>query len=1188
MRYEDTRTSDWWIPTAGISLTRALSISDIVTVTKEKVKNFSGFNPAAGLGEKTSDCLDVMEGACYFLCEEKKRKSKGAIKNTTKVENLIQGSVNDFNSILASKSDVTISVAVCGPTGVGKSYVLNFLLNYDLLDDKVYGVPLPSADGDNQTPLPIRLKYRNSVKVSYFKTKNDPKPEVWHSEELLSKTTPFRINSLLKEKFTDTEVSESAGIIEIEGPFPIFRFLKYRRMTSRGHLDIEVNTEFVDLPGLGAEGDSGTRKAEMSNADVVLFFQCGQSGCGVTPLDLKNVFCNHHLLEYASRPKLALVVNCRSTPPDFSRLSEKTKEDLSAAWKPFLKCDEDANADYRNAARAKLPHIGGEELLERLRDECEVLIFHPENTTFPQRLKEVIEHHVNQVIVKTQIHPVLKCIHPVAKKLKRQTSLTATLASKRESDFPPNFELYRDKIAEEDLVESFRYDKVALEDDSFEKVRQIVYEMFLYSPETISFLLGMLQVSLEHLTTKLKVDLAMRQTSKSPKKSNVFQAVTEMLCSSRVQTYCQNNALDYLRHVLDKVKNKNPLATYRKEWRVSCQEDRKHLPYKFSRTLLERSIEFLAKSSRDSQDQLSPFKFKDILWKDLTDLPGLLKFDAPTPQELLQTVRDSVEIVVKFCTDTLSKISPHPSVEKVPLPETPKEAFDAKDISMKRIDHSLREMRQLLEKGSQTKPVGKLEKKLNLASGTFSYEGVDETLWAKLLVDVLCDDDHFQINLGTRLLNTSNTEVRTFLPLANKYLFAYQRSRVRCKVVEDRDCPDDQIILTKTFQEASLEARISKKMLTTTQQIVTGSSDITDQIAPVFIPLRHPGPIPEMTGNVFLQDDPWAKEIDDKRAPDEGSAEQIMDEENQSVNIFLLVEPQHLQTCKDAMGVMKVPSTTKVNYVVLPGDGCEVGVVKAIVKLLADCLNFQLFWIIDDNIKSMYQYDQNSCTWNNCSIHRGLLFGQSVFHTCRENTLKAPSEETKDKLCEYIVENWPKEATRTMRAALALFSSEEEIADIQRNTWKLCSPFSEKYMAVDCEKGATVRARLDALKPEFEKECKSSLFENVSNYIGSVSIGQLSTRKYDYNTKFPTSHFKRTDQGYKMVLLNLEALKWMNFVPDDMIFDDQELKVSDYPGIKNIEKSFNQALAANGVSNFQVICFTHDDKRLASPLPSRC
>lgn len=1150
---------------------------------KEKVKNFSGFNPAAGLGEKTSDCLDVMEGACYFLCEEKKRKSEGARRNTAKVESLIQGSINDFNSTLASKSDVTISVAVCGPSGVGKSYLLNFLLNYDLLH-KVYDVPLPSAYGRNQTPLPIRLKYRNSVKVSYSKTKNDPKPEVWYSEEHLSETTLVSINSLLKKKFTDREVTDSAGIIEIDGPFPIFRFLKYRRMTSCGHLDIEVNIEFVDLPGIGAVGDSETRKAEMSNADVVLFFQCGQSGRGVTPLDIKNVFCNHHLFEYASRPKLTLVVNCRSTPtPDFHAVFEKTREDLLAAWKPFLKCGEDADADYRNAARAKLPHIGGEELLERLRDECEVLIFHPENTNFPQHLKEVLEHHVDQVMVKRQIHPVLKCIHPVAKKLKRQTSLTATLASKQKSDSPPSFELYTDKADEENLVRSFSYDKVPLDDDNFERVCQLVYEMFLYSSETTSFLFSMLQVSLEHFITKLKAKLANGQTLNSSK-STVYQVVTEMLCSSRVRKYCQNNAMDYLRHVIDKAKDKNVLAEYRKEWRVSCQEDRKHLLYKYSQTLLTRSKEFLEKPSRP--DQLSPLKFKDMLWKDVTDLPGLLKSDAQSPPELLQTIKESVEIVNKFCTNALSEINPHPSVKNVPLPETPEEASDAKEVSMKPIDDNLREMTRLLKKGMKTNPVRSLERKLNLATGTFLCADVDQTLWAKLLVDVLCDDDHFQINLGTTLLDTSKTEVNTLLPLANKWLFAYQRSRVHCKVVEDPDCSGDQITLKKT-RDVSLEARMSKTMLKTKEQIVTGSSDITNQIAPVFIPIRHPGPIRDMIGNVFLEDDPWAKEMDE-RTQDKGSAEQTLEKEKQIVNIFLVVEPQHLKTCKDAVGAMRIPSKTKLNYVVLPRDGYEMGVVKAIVKLLADCLNFQLFWIIDDNIKSMYQYDQNACTWNNCSIHRGLLFGQRVFHTCREKTLSAIEDEKLDEISKYIVKIWPKEATRTMRAALALVSTQEEAADTRRNTWKLRSPFSEEHMAVDCNKDDTVRETLDALKPVFEEKLKSCLFGKVSNPIGSVSIGQLSTRKYDYNTKFPTSHFKRTDQGYKMVLLNSEALKCMNFVPDDMIFDDQELKVSDYPGFKNIEKSFNQALAANGVKNFQVICFTHDDKKLASPLPLSC
>ena len=1203
------RMSNWLIPNfvTGFSLSTDYSIADVVAGTKKKVLNFSGTNPEAGFGEKTSNCLDVMEGACYLLCEEKKRKSKGAVAKPAKVEKLIQESINDFNSILVAKSNVTISVAVCGPVGVGKSYLLNFLLSYGLSDDKACEVPLPSAEGGSQTPLPVRVKYSNSVKVSYYKTNNDPEPKVWYSETHLSKATLVcmnnhlkekfaEVNTLFKENFTDFRVAYSESIVAIEGPFPIFRALKNRQMTSCGHLELEVDVEFVDLPGLGAQGESETSNAELSNADVVLFFQCGQSGREVTPLDLKNVFCNHHLFEYTSRPKLTLVVNSRSTTaisPDTSRLYEMKKKELLDAWKPFMKNDDDdaCAADYRNAALAKLPLIGGEEMLGKLKDECEVLVFHPENTSVLQNLKEIINNHVDEVKVKRQIHPVLKSIYPVAKRLRRQTSLSATMAAKEKSGIsPPSLELCFDMSDAEDLVESFHCfhcDKFVTVDD-IEEVFRALYNKFIYSQETTSFLFNMLQLSLEHLITKLKACLEIPQISKIPD-VNAYNVVTEMLCNSRVQKFCANNAVDYLHHVQVKGKNRNHLAGYRRDWQASDNEGRKHLFYQFLHILLKSSFKLLERRSRDLEDQLSPFKLKDILWKDLSELRAV-KFDVQMRPELFKVVKENVNVVVEFCHKALSEISPHPSLEVVPLPETPEEASDTEDKRMKSVDNVLKEMRQLLVKPSKCDPVGYLERKLNLDSGTLSCEGdVDKTLWTKLLVDVLCDDNHLQLNLGTRLLDPSNTEVERLLPQAIKCLYAYQQSQTRCNVVEDVSCSGDEIVLKKSLrQEISLEAAMSTQLHKRIRQIATGLKDITCQMAPIFIPIRHPGPSREMTGNIFLQDDPWAKDMDEREQED--SAENIMDE-SQNVNVFLVVEPQYLQTCKAAVRGKQLPVKSKINlnFVVLPRDRCEMGVIKGIIKVLADCLNFQLFWIIDDSIKSMYQFDQNDCTWNKCSIHRGLLFGQRVFQTCHEKTLRPVSKEKQDELCTWIIEEWPQEAKRTRTKAFCLVSSDENIAAIQRNPWRLTefSPFNEENMVVDCQEDATIRATLNALKPKFEEKCKSYLFGDASAYIGSISLGHVSTRKYDYTTKFPTSHYKRTDQGYKMVLLNSDALRRMNFVSDDMIFN-QELKTTDYAGIKNVEKSFNQALTINGVSNFQVICFTHDEKKLASPLSSKC
>ena len=59
---------------------------------------------------------------------------------------------------------------------------------------------------------------------------------------------------------------------ELKGPFPVFHGLKNRTMTSSGQLELEVDVEFVDVPGYGSETGNDSISVELSKADVVLFF----------------------------------------------------------------------------------------------------------------------------------------------------------------------------------------------------------------------------------------------------------------------------------------------------------------------------------------------------------------------------------------------------------------------------------------------------------------------------------------------------------------------------------------------------------------------------------------------------------------------------------------------------------------------------------------------------------------------------------------------------------------------------------------------------------------------------------------------------------------------------------------------------------------------------------------------------
>ena len=105
---------------------------------------------------------------------------------------------------LLQKIASSLTVAVLGLQGVGKSYMLNFLLNSGLPDNvRMSDGPLPSGLGGSQTPVPVRLKYRNKVQVSLHKKVVHQKPDVWYSNDDLGPDTLASVNNIMKEKFME-------------------------------------------------------------------------------------------------------------------------------------------------------------------------------------------------------------------------------------------------------------------------------------------------------------------------------------------------------------------------------------------------------------------------------------------------------------------------------------------------------------------------------------------------------------------------------------------------------------------------------------------------------------------------------------------------------------------------------------------------------------------------------------------------------------------------------------------------------------------------------------------------------------------------------------------------------------------------------------------------------------------------
>ena len=93
--------------------------ADIESFAKKRLYTFPGVPQEKGLWENISLCSDVMEGAWYLLYDDKKKPSK-----SDTVKKFIRESIDSFHSTLVTEGKISISLAVFGNLGVGKSFFL--------------------------------------------------------------------------------------------------------------------------------------------------------------------------------------------------------------------------------------------------------------------------------------------------------------------------------------------------------------------------------------------------------------------------------------------------------------------------------------------------------------------------------------------------------------------------------------------------------------------------------------------------------------------------------------------------------------------------------------------------------------------------------------------------------------------------------------------------------------------------------------------------------------------------------------------------------------------------------------------------------------------------------------------------------------------------------------------------------
>ena len=1155
-----------------------------------------------------------------MLYDDKKKPSK-----SDTVKKFIRESIDSFHSTLVTESKICLSLAVFGNQGVGKSFFLNFLLNWGLPDDQqVENGPLPSAKGGSQTPLPIYVKYGKTVKVLLHKQRRDDSPETWfpeaNREANLDKQTLEDIRNLLRRKFQDLEQigkSQDSRLkeerwVELQGPFPVFFELKNREMTSSGQLELEVDVEFVDVPGYGAETGNDSISVELSKADVVLFFDSqGQlSGRPVSPENIATIFRKHDEFEFTRRPKLVHVVNDRSMPScNIDLLLQKKKEDLRKAWALFLE-----DSSYEDE-RGKVPQLSGEAVLEKLRDESEVVYFNPaENCSLLKKLKEVVKHHVEHVMIKQAVHPFLQNVHLAATRLKTRICRIKTTEKRNDKAIEikeeVSFQIVPDENEESELVASFiTQTDLPLQYTDVGNLFGFLYKHFIYSDETLDFLLNLLRWTLETFTNRLMYTLRNASWSTSQETPSDLIEVAEILCESRVQQFCATSASAYLIDVLNKGKDRNPFTKKnQKAWSKANDEERKNLCRDFIYILLKRTYKSLEKETGERQRKSkSHFTLCELLKQDVKGLLAVQSLnDGGDKRALLELLVKRLQEVIQFCHQTIYEINPHPSLDTRKSISLPEKMADKDENSTIPIDSShekiVKEVKDLLLKPGPTAAadaIRKLEIKLNCGKGGLElprpYKVENRLLWAKVLINVLCDKDHFDIQLEDGfLLDQEDAKVGQLLLLARKRLLAYQKSCVTCRIVKQLSPFDDVISLRKSDQKRyCLEVLVSPKVSHKLDEIRANFKDPSQGLAPIFIPSVRPGPTSEILGNYFLEEDPWSKgqRMNDgvKENDKKVLGEEIREENSRTVlNIFLVVEQHHLETFKTTIDRMQQPPENNVNlmYVVLPQRGRGSGVTMAIIKSLAECFRFSLYWTIDDDIQFMYQFDGNSRRWYKCSITGGLQFGQRVFQTCLGKAVKALNEDQRDDLSEDATKDWEPWAKQIKRSANRLLVNDASFSRLQRDPNLLHSPFAEAAKA--CGGDPDKEKKLMDYESQFVAECRKRIFDDTVNHIAGVSLAHETSKRYDYMSKYPNADYMCSEQRYQVVLHNGPALKGRNYVADEVIFSDEELQVVDkskrdspYWGIKGSAKSFIHTLKLSGVIGYQVIRVVHSHKKLA-------
>ena len=318
-------------------------------------------------------------------------------------------------------------------------------------------------------------------------------------------------------------------------------------------------------------------------------------------------------------------------------------------------------------------------------------------------------------------------------------------------------------------------------------------------------------------------------------------------------------------YVVEKEKNRNPSKKLEKQWSSAGPKVKADLCVDFLYDLLQQiaiSLNKLPTRGRKKEDK-SHFHLIEQLKEDVRDLFAVGSLNNASRPEQLKVLNKKLQTVIEFCTKSIREINPHPSLDvetDISLPEEMNDVAESKAIPLRpSYDAIMRDVNDLFKKpgfkGSEA--TQKLKAKLSVGKDALvlrePQSAEKQRLWAKALVNVLSDQNHFDIQLDSSLaLEPSDPEIQEFLKEARKRLFAHEKSSITCKIVPGQALPDNEIHVKKRCEEDfCLEVLVSYEMSKKFDAIRNGLVDPMQQIAPIFMPTVRPGPSREIRGNFF-------------------------------------------------------------------------------------------------------------------------------------------------------------------------------------------------------------------------------------------------------------------------------------------------------------------------------------------------